>query len=84
MAMIGLVGGPLAFLAGSLALVGAYDLGSRVQGVLTVPEIVWEAALGIYLIVKGYRPAPILDRTVDLTDTISTQTAPHVNTPAVT
>jgi hypothetical protein len=80
MAMIGLVGGPLAFLAGTLALVGAYDLGSSAQFVLTVPEVIWEAALGIYLTVKGYRPSPILDRTVDLTET--TQDAPPVHTPA--
>jgi hypothetical protein len=24
------------------------------------PEIAWEASLGIYLIVKGFKPSPIL------------------------
>jgi hypothetical protein len=28
---------------------------------LTLGEIAWEASLGIYLIVKGFRPSPILD-----------------------
>jgi hypothetical protein len=34
---------------------------------MALPEIVWEASLGIYLIVKGFRPSPILaSRSVDL------------------
>ncbi|HEX5900172.1 MAG TPA: hypothetical protein VFY32_12290 [Solirubrobacteraceae bacterium] len=28
---------------------------------ITLGEIAWEASLGIYLIVKGFRPSPILD-----------------------
>lgn len=28
--------------------------------ILTLPEAVWELSLGIYLIVKGFRPSPIL------------------------
>jgi hypothetical protein len=83
MAMIGLVGGPLAFLASALAILGAYHLGSTPQALLTVPEIIWEASLAIYLIVKGYRPSSILDRTIDLTGTMPAQAAPQVKTPAV-
>ena len=26
----------------------------------TIPEIIWEASLGIYLTLKGFRPAPII------------------------
>jgi hypothetical protein len=67
MAMIGLVGGPLAFLAAALALLGAYDQNSAAENLLTVPEIVWEAALGIYLAVKGFRPSsPIIAETENL------------------
>ena len=34
---------------------------SSLQALLTVPEIVWEASLGIYLAFKGFRrDAPIL------------------------
>ena len=29
-------------------------------GIPPIPEIAWEASLGIYLIVKGFRPSPIL------------------------
>jgi Domain of unknown function (DUF4386) len=61
MAMIGLIGGPLAFVAGILVVVGAVEQGSGVQDLLTVPEILWEAFLGIYLTVRGFRPSPILE-----------------------
>jgi len=31
------------------------------QFVLTIPEIIWELSLGIYLTVKGFKPgAPII------------------------
>jgi Domain of unknown function (DUF4386) len=55
MAMLGLIGGPLAFAGAVAVLFGAFDLTSAPKFLLTVPEIVWEASLGIYLIVKGFR-----------------------------
>jgi hypothetical protein len=36
------------------------ELGSAVQGVATIPEAAWELSFGIYLIVKGFKPSPIL------------------------
>jgi hypothetical protein len=27
---------------------------------MTIPEFFWELSLGIYLVVKGYKPSPIL------------------------
>ncbi len=39
-----------------LVLFGAYDQVSGPSGILTFPEAVWELSLGIYLIVKGFRP----------------------------
>jgi hypothetical protein len=36
------------------------DHGSAVQAVATIPEAAWELSFGIYLIVKGFRPSPIL------------------------
>jgi hypothetical protein len=56
LAMLGLIGGPLAFVAAALAILGVYDQNSAAQNVLTAPEIAWEAALGIYLAVRGFRP----------------------------
>jgi hypothetical protein len=53
--MIALVGGPLMSLSGIAVLFGAYGQTSVISGVLTLPEIVWEASLGVYLLVAGFR-----------------------------
>jgi hypothetical protein len=55
MALIGVIGGPLCFASGLGVLFGLYDDVSGVKLLLTLPEIVWEASLGIYLTVKGLR-----------------------------
>jgi Domain of unknown function (DUF4386) len=60
MAMVGLIGGPLLVASGVAVVFGAYTQGSAWSGLFTVLEIVWEASLGIYLIVKGFRPSPII------------------------
>lgn len=60
MALLGLIGGPLAVVGGILLLFGAFDNGSAPLFLITVPEILWEASLTIWLIVKGFRPSPIL------------------------
>ncbi len=60
MAMLGLIGGPLIFLSGMAIVLGAYDNGSAPNSLLSLPEIAWEASLTIYLIVKGFKPSPIL------------------------
>jgi hypothetical protein len=41
-------------------VLGAYDNGSTPNSLLSIPEIAWEASLTVYLIVKGFRPSPIL------------------------
>jgi hypothetical protein len=33
--------------------------GSGAQVIATVPEFLWELSLGIYLMVKGFKPSPI-------------------------
>jgi Domain of unknown function (DUF4386) len=64
MAMLGLIGGPLIFASSIAILFGAYEQTSGVAFLFSIPEILWEASLGIYLIAKGFRPsAPILDGT---------------------
>jgi hypothetical protein len=61
MALLGLVGGPLAFLSGVAVLLDVIEAGSAAQFVMTILEIAWEASLGIYLVWKGFRrDAPIL------------------------
>ncbi|MGZ4734845.1 MAG: DUF4386 domain-containing protein [Acidimicrobiia bacterium] len=60
MAMIGLVGGPLALVTATAVLFGAWDQTSPIGFFFTLPEIVWEFSLSIYLIFWGFRPSPIL------------------------
>jgi hypothetical protein len=60
MAMLGLIGGPLIFASGIAILFGAFKNGSPAANLAALPEIAWEASLTIYLIVKGFRPSPIL------------------------
>jgi hypothetical protein len=61
LAMLGLVGGALVILSGTLVLFGVADKGGTLQGLATIPEGLWELSLGIYCTVKGFRPSsPIL------------------------
>lgn len=61
MAMLGLVGGPLIILSGTLVMFGVDHPGGALQGLATIPEFLWELSLGIYCTVKGFRPSsPIL------------------------
>lgn len=57
LALLGVIGGPLAFIAATGALFNVYDQNSAAQSVLTIPEILWEVSLGVYLIVKGFSAA---------------------------
>jgi anti-anti-sigma factor len=55
MAMFGLVGGPLIGLSSVLILFGVYEQTSSTAFFFAFPEMIWEASLGIYLTVKGFR-----------------------------
>jgi hypothetical protein len=57
LALIGLIAGPLILVRATLILFDVVDTGGAAS-VLAVPEIVWEAALGLYALVKGFRIAP--------------------------
>ncbi len=58
--MLGLIGGPLLIIAGVLVIFDVLEASGPVQGVMTIPEALWELSLGIYLVVKGFRPTPTL------------------------
>ena len=61
MTWLGLVGGPLIILSGTLVLFGVADKGGTFQAIATIPEFLWELSLGIYCTLKGFRPSsPIL------------------------
>jgi hypothetical protein len=59
MALLGLIGGPLLIVSFGFQLFGVYENGSGPSFLLALPEIVWEASLGIYAAWKGFRPSPI-------------------------
>ena len=62
MAALGLVGGPLICLSGAAVLFGVIERGSGAQLVATLPEIAWEASLGVYLMAKGFKASsPVMD-----------------------
>ena len=60
-AWLGLVGGPLIILSGTLVLFGVDNKGGTLQAIATIPEFLWELFLGVYCTFKGFRPtSPIL------------------------
>jgi Domain of unknown function (DUF4386) len=58
MAMIGIIGGPMLILSFVFTLFGVYRNGSGPSFLMALPEIVWEASLGIYAAWKGFRSSP--------------------------
>ena len=59
LALLGVVGGPLIFLSSIAVLFGAYEQdGAHIF--FSIPEAAFEASFAIYLIVKGFRPSPVL------------------------
>ena len=55
MAWLGLIGGPLLFISSIGELFEWWDAGSTVPGLLRIPEFIWEAFLGIYCAIWGFR-----------------------------
>jgi hypothetical protein len=54
LALLGLIGGPLVSIVGFLVILDVLPAEGPLQ-VLVAPEFIWELAIGIYLIVRGYR-----------------------------
>jgi len=54
MALFGVIGGPLLAASGVAVLLGVIPQGSAIQGIATVPEIIWELFLGLWLTFKGF------------------------------
>jgi hypothetical protein len=45
---------------------GAFDTGPGPQAIATIPEIIWEASIGLYLTFKGFKAvSPVLDESRD-------------------
>jgi hypothetical protein len=59
-AVIGLVGGSLVFASGTAVLFGLYEDLSIVGVVAAAPVLAWELSVAVWMIVKGFRPSPVL------------------------
>jgi hypothetical protein len=59
MALFGVVGGPLLAASGIAVLLGVIPQGSALQGIATIPEIIWEAFLGLWLTFKGFKSSAV-------------------------
>jgi hypothetical protein len=75
MALFGVVGGPLLAASGIAVLLGVIPQGSALQGIATVPEIVWEAFLGLWLTFKGFKPSAVAALASDSGDKVESATA---------
>jgi hypothetical protein len=61
MAWLGLIGGPLLRISSIGTIVDWWGTGGTVPGLLVIPEFIWEAFLGIYCAIWGFRrDSPIL------------------------
>jgi hypothetical protein len=59
MALVGVVGGTMLATSGVAVLLGLIPQGGAVQGIATIPEVIWEAFLGLYLLFKDFKPSPV-------------------------
>jgi hypothetical protein len=57
--MLAFIGAPLLATSAVATLFGFWTQVSPISGLLTIPDAVWEFSLGVYLIVKGFKPSPI-------------------------
>jgi hypothetical protein len=61
---MGLIGAPL-LLASVIGIVfGTHDLDAGLHVLAAVPIFIWELSLGVYLVVKGFKPSPLTARAV--------------------
>ena len=57
MAVLGLIAGPVLVARFVGIVFGVFEPMSVLGGLMVVPEFIWELALGIWLIVKGFDPS---------------------------
>jgi len=55
--VLGFIGAALLVTSTMATLFGANEYGSGMSGLLAIPIALWEFSLGVYLVVRGFRPA---------------------------
>lgn len=59
---IGLIGAPILVASSALSLFGAYDQVSTWAMLAALPIAAWEFSFGVWMAVKGFRPAAVTER----------------------
>ncbi|MBT8159279.1 DUF4386 domain-containing protein [Arthrobacter sp. GN70] len=59
--VLGFIGAPLLLASNGAVMFGLIDRISPVSGIATLPIAVWELSLGVWLVVKGFKPSPIIN-----------------------
>jgi hypothetical protein len=57
--MVGMIAAPLLLAGTAAVLFGVVERTSLLPLVLGIPIALWEFSLGVYLVVKGFKPSPI-------------------------
>jgi Domain of unknown function (DUF4386) len=56
--LVGLMGAPLLFASDLAIMFGIWEQVSLPAGIATVPIALWEVSLGVWLVVRGFKPSP--------------------------
>ena len=59
LALLGLIAGPVLCAGGVAVLFGVIEPASALKSLTVAPEFIWELSLGIYLMVKGFKPSGV-------------------------
>jgi hypothetical protein len=57
--LVGFIGSALLLASDIAVLFGLWERMSAPSGLLAIPIAVWEFSLGVYLVIKGFKPSPI-------------------------
>ena len=57
--VLGLIGGPLLLVSATTTMFGINNAVSVWSGIAVAPIFLWELSLGVYLVVKGFRPSAV-------------------------
>jgi Domain of unknown function (DUF4386) len=72
LAVLGLIAGPVLIARFVGILFGVFEPMSVLGGLMVVPEFIWELALGIWLIVKGFNASAVASLSTDPDDGVLT------------
>ncbi len=66
--LMGLVGGPLMLASVAGIVFGTHDLDAGLHVLAAAPIFFWELSLGLWLVLRGFKPSPITARALTPAD----------------